>query len=253
MPWKKDGDKLAIGADGNPVWVTGDGADAKEVSVSGDTIPKLQREAQQHRTAKEAAEAKLAAFGDLEPTKVREALDKVALIDDAKLIEAGKHQQVLDSQKQQFQAQLAAKDEEIKHIRKEADTDKVSAAFASSKFVQEKLGFGADLAQNMFGNKFGVKEGKVVALDANGQPMTSSKSFGEIASFDEAIEAIVSSHPNKDNLLRGVAGGGTGGGGGGGGDTRKRAVTRAEFGKFNPVERREFLEQEGKGAAQLVD
>lgn len=252
MPWKKDKDVLVIGSDGNPIWITGEGAEAKELSVSGDTIPRLQREAQTHRTAKEAAEAKVAAFADLDPVKAREALDKLALIDTAQLIDAGKHQQVIEGYKAEATAKLTAKEQEIEQLRKEADDERITAAFAASPFIREKIGLGPDLVKNMLGNKFAVKDKRVVAVDQNGNPM-SGKQFGEVASFDEAIEAIVMSRPDKDSLLRGVNGGGSGGSSGGGADGRKRTVTRSDFRKFNPVERRAFIEEEGKGTAQLVD
>lgn len=252
MPWKKDKDVLVTDASGNPIWITGEGEQAKESSVNGDTIPRLQREAQTHREAKEAAEAKVQAFGNLDPVKAREAIDKLALIDTAQLIDAGKHQQVIDGYKAEATKSLTAKDAEIEALRREADNERITAAFAASPFVRDKMGFGPDLAQNMLGSKFAVKDKKVVALDANGNPMP-GKVFGEHASFDEAIEAIVMSRPDKDSLLRGVNGGGTGGNQGGAGNGTKRTITRSDFDKFNNVERRAFLEQESKGAAQLVD
>ncbi len=254
MPWKmkkvNNEDVIETGADGNPVWIDDKG---KELAVNGGRIPELMTEAAKHRRDKEAAEARLTAFGDLDPAKAREAIEKLALVDQGQLVQAGKVEEVRNSLKADFQSKLDAKDAEVKRLADEAKRDKLATAFATSPFIKDKIAFGPDLVQNMLGNHFDVKDGKVVAIDANGTPITSQKVFGEIASFDEAIEAIISSRPDKDALLRGSKGGGTGGDHNGGGSGVKRVVTRAQEKAFSPQERDDFFKAEAAGTAQLVD
>jgi hypothetical protein len=57
--WKMDGDKLALDASGNPIFIKADGT---ETSVAGDTISRLNGEAKTHRERAEAAETKLETF-----------------------------------------------------------------------------------------------------------------------------------------------------------------------------------------------
>lgn len=254
MPWKmkkvNNEDVIETGADGNPVWIDDKG---KELAVNGTRIPELMTEAAKHRREKEAAETKLAVFGDLDPVKAREAIDKLALVDQGQLVQAGKVEEVRNQLKTEFQAQIAAKDAEVKRLADEAKRDKLTTAFATSPFIKEKIAFGPDLVQEMLGKHFDLKDGRVVAIGADGLPITSQKVFGEIASFDEAIEAIISSRPDKDALLRGTKGGGTGGDNGGGGSGNKRVVTRAQEATMSIPERDEFFKAVDAGTAQLVD
>lgn len=250
MPWKKNGDALAIGSDGNPVWIDTAG---QESAVSGDTITRLNGEAANHRKDKEAALAKLAAFGDLTPEAAKEAVEKLKTVDLSKMVDAGKLEEVRAALTKEFQSKLEAKDAELRTMNETVKADKLAAAFATSKFVTGKLALAPDLVQNLFGNHFDVRDGKVVALDANKTPITSSKNFGEVADFEEAIECIVTQHPSKDSLMVGVKGGGTGGNGNGGGGGIKRTVTRAEEAKMTHEQRRAFMDAAAKGDAELVD
>jgi hypothetical protein len=254
MPWKmkkvNDTDILEIGGDGNPIWIDDKG---KEASVNAARIPELMTEAAKHRREKEAAEAKLQAFGDLDPTKAREAIEKLQLVDQGQLVAAGKVEEVRAALKAELQAKLDAKDAELNTIKTEAKNDKLAAAFAGSEFIKSKMGFGSDLVQQMLGKHFDVKDGKVVAIDANGNPVSSQKTFGELASFDEALEAIVMQRADKDHLLRGVQGGGTGGDTNGGVSGVKRTLTRAQEAALPLAEKVAFHNDVNAGTAKLVD
>ena len=92
-----------------------------------------------------------------------------------------------------------------------------------------------------------------MAINANGDVVTSSKNMMENASFEEALESIVMSRADKDFLLRGVNGGGTGGDHNGGGSGQKRVVTREQEKKMSLEERASFMDSVAKGTAQLVD
>ena len=160
MPWKikkhNNEDVFDVGADGNPIWVDDAG---KELAVNGGRIPELMSEAAKNRKAKEAAEQKLAAFGDLDPVKAREAIDKLSQVDQGQLVAAGKVDEVRNALRTEFQGKLDAKDAELNTIKTEAKRDKLAAAFAGSEFIKTKMGFGADLAKEMLGKHFDVRDG----------------------------------------------------------------------------------------------
>ncbi len=76
--WKVDADgNLEKDDKGNPIYIANDG---KEQSVLGDTISRLNGEAKSHREAKEAAEAKLVKYKDIDPVKAAEAMETLKKI-----------------------------------------------------------------------------------------------------------------------------------------------------------------------------
>ena len=58
------------------------------------------------------------------------------------------------------------------------------------------------MVQATFGKAFKIEEGKVVAYDANGNKIFSQSRPGELAEFDEALEALVDAYPHKDHILK---------------------------------------------------
>lgn len=224
--------------DGKPVYLAEDGKSiAFDAPATKDTISRLNREAQTHREAKEAAEAKLKAFDGLEdPEKARKALETIKNLDDKKLIDAGEVEKVKQEAKAAFDEQLKAQDKKYKPVVEERDSlknqlqqERLGAAFGRSKFIQEKLAIPVDLAQARFGNNFYIEDGKIRAKGADGNLVYSRANPGNPAEFDEALEILVDAYPYRDNILKGsgASGGGAGGSSGGGGG--KRQVTRAQF------------------------
>lgn len=218
-----------------PVFV---GADGREAPFDADstvgTIGRLNREAQGHREAKEAAERQLQAFAGIsDPAAALKALEIAKNLDDKKLVDAGEVQKIKDEVTKAMQAKVdeataaatAAQDRLFSTLR--------SNAFATSKFVKERLAshIPPDFVEAKFGDNFGMDEkGNFYAVDASGNKVFSTSRPGEIADFDEALSILVERHPSRDSLLRGsgASGGGTppGGGAGGGG---KRTITRSQF------------------------
>jgi hypothetical protein len=112
----------------------------------------------------------------------------------------------------------------------------IGGSFTGSKFISEKLAIPADIAQKVFGDRFKVDGGKLVPLDATGNPIFSATRHGEHADFEEAIAVMVQSYPNKEMILKGSGASGSGaGGGGGGGAGGKKTITRAAFEKLDPA------------------
>ena len=240
MPWKMNGDAIVVEG-GNPVWIHDD---KKEIPFDAahtlSTIGRLNGEAKSHRERAEAVESNLKKFeGIADPDAAKKALETVANLDEGKLLTAGKVEEIKAS------ANKAAEDR-IKQVTTDLTTkldvatrtaeklqgelygEKVGGAFARSKFITDKLAIPSDIAQARFGGAFKIEDGKIVAYDANGAKVGSRLKIGSDAEFEEAIEILVDSYPNKDHILRGT-GGGSGGRPGSGGGAGDKTITRSAF------------------------
>jgi len=195
---------------GKPVYVHDDG---KEVGFDApqavSKITALNREAQGHREAKEAAETKLQAFTGIDdPEAAKTALTTVKNLSDKKLVDAGEVDKIK-------QAAIQATEARFEPVVKERDTLKgdlhkalIGGSFSRSKFIADKLVIPADLVESQFGKAFELKDGKIVAKYPDGNPIYSRSRPGEHADFDEALETLVENYPHKASILKGNAGGG---------------------------------------------
>lgn len=254
MPWKmkkvNDADVVELDASGNPIWIDTAG---KETIIAGDTIQRLNGEARANRERYEKAEVKLAEFGDIDPNKAKELAAKAKDIENGKLIEAGKLDEVRQNLTKEYQTRLDAEAAKVEALARDLKETKLAAAFGQSSFVREKLVIAPDLVQNLFQNKFDVRDGKIVALANDGSPLTSGKRMGETAEFDEALEMLITARPDKASLMRGANNSGGGSDGRGGAEGAKRVLTRAAEAKLTPAERAAFAKECNDGNAQLVD
>lgn len=249
--WKMDGDKIAVDGEGNPVWLNG----TAELSVKGDTISRLNGEAARHRQRAETAEQSLAKYQGIDdPDAARAALETVGKLDAKQLIDAGK----VDEVRQQITQQYEGKISEAQKARDEAlrlrDDTLLDNAFSRSEFARERLTeAGVDLARSMFGSRFKVEDGKIVAYDANGQVLYSDRDMGAPASFDEALEKTIGGYKYKDSILKAPDAAGSGSGGAGGSRGRGRSMTRAQFEELNPAQKAEFAGKMASGEANITD
>jgi hypothetical protein len=253
---------------GLPVYVHDNGQEVGfDAPGATNKIGQLNREAQGHREAKEAAETKLKAYEGIEdPEKAKEAIQTVANLAAGELKTAAQVQEIKDAAtkaaKEQVDAAIKAKDDEIAKVSGERDSMKtaldnelIGGGFSRSKFVGEKLVLPADIAQAQFGKHFKVEDGKLVAYDAAGGKIYSTARPGELANFDEAIETLVNAYPAKDSILKGEmgGGGGAGDGGGGGGGGAGRKLSRAQFDAMTPQAKAAAAKEQGEGKLTIVD
>ena len=92
----------------------------------------------------------------------------------------------------------------------------VKSLFDGSNFLREKTVLPPDLAFSSFGQNFTVEEagdGYKISAAINGQPILSRAKPGELATPEEALEAIIEAYPLKDRILK-APGGGSGAQGG---------------------------------------
>lgn len=248
--WKKDADgKLAVDANGNPVWTNTAGQD---MSVQGDTISRLNGEAKTHREAKEGLETKLKAYEGIDPEKARKAIEIAAKVDQKQLIDAGEVDRVRDQIKAEFTAQLTEKDKALGEATGRYDNLLIGNVFKTD-WVRDNVAVPADMFEAAFRGNFKVEDGKPVAYDRAGNRLMSSKNVGEYATPDEAIELLVGTHPHKDNILRSSAGTGSGNPGNGGQRPGGRIMKRSEFETKTPVEQSAIMVKARAGEMQVVD
>lgn len=239
MKLKLDDAGHVVVSEGKPVFVADDGKEVVfDYGATLGTITRLNGEAKAHRTAKEAAEAKLAGFDGIEdPEAARKALGIVKNLDDKKLVDAGQIETVRSEAIAAVEAKYKPIVDENQSLKGELYSEKIGGSFSRSKFIADKIAIPSDLVQARFGQNFEVKDGKIVAKDSNGNPIYSRSKPGEIAEFDEALETLVDQYPQKDSILKGAnnSGGGARPSNGGGGGSGAKTISRAEFNKLDPA------------------
>lgn len=248
--WKLDADGKIEMKDGNPIWIDANGG---EGVMNGDTINRLNGEAKKLRERAEAAESKLTGFDGLDPTKAREALDKLKDIDTSKLIDAGKLDAAKDEIRKEYEIKLSEEKKARETIQQQYDGERVNNLFASSDFIKERIAVPRDMLEATFRNNFKVEDGKIVAYGRDGNRIMSKKNIGDYADANEAIELLVDSHPHKDTILRADAGSGSGSHGAGGNRGSGRSVKRADLEQMAPHEQAAIAAKARSGEMQIVD
>lgn len=248
--WKMDGDKLALDAKGNPIWVDANGG---ERALEGDAVTRLNSEAKTLRTRAEQAEAALAPFKDIDPAAAKKAIETVKNIDAKKLIDAGEVEKVRNEISQQFTAQLAEKDKALATVSSDLDNMRVNNVFANSEYIRENIAMPREFFEAAFRGHFKPKDGTVQAYDKSGNPIYSRKSPGALADPEEALEILVDTHPQKTTILKASDHSGSGNNGNGGGRNQIRTLRRGEFEKLEGRQQAQFSADVREGKAQLVD
>jgi hypothetical protein len=249
--WKMDGDKLALDASGNPIFIKADGT---ETSVAGDTISRLNGEAKTHRERAEKAEADLKKFeGITDPAAAVKALETVSKLDAKKLIDAGEVDKLKGEISKTYEAQIADKDKALAAATERADNLVRTTAFATSDFIRERVAVPPEMFQATFQDRFKVEDGKLVPYGADGNKIYSKKRMGEVADVDEAFEILLETYPHKDTVLKAPSAGGSGSGGGGGSRGGGRTISRADFQKLPPADQAAAAASAGKGEMTIID
>lgn len=251
-----NGKQYAVLLDGKPVYILDDG---KEEAVDANALTEraahLQSEARNAFTARDEAKAKLRAFDGMDADKARSALDVVSKLDQKKLIDAGKVDEVRAEVEKSFKEQVTTLTSERDNLTKELYNERIGGRFARSSLIvgdKATVAIPADMVQAKFGNQFKMEDGKVVPYDLNGNKIYSKKTerAGELADFDEALGIMIDAYPGKASILKGAGGQGGGGNGNRGGGGDGKTMTRTAFEGLSPAERAKFSQQPG---AQVID
>jgi hypothetical protein len=244
MPFKYTADGQIATTEVNgaklPVFIHADGKEAPfDADSTLGTISRLNGEAKTHRERAEKAEGALKGFeGIADPAAALKALQTVKNLDDKKLVDAGEVERVKAEAIKSVQAQFEPVVAEAAQLKEQLYAEKIGGAFARSKFIADKVAVPVDMVQATFGRHFGIEGGKIIAKDANGQPMFSRTRHGEPADFEEALELLVDTYQHKSAILKGSNASGSGAGGSSGGAGGKTQITRNAFGQLSPAEQR---------------
>jgi hypothetical protein len=244
MKLKTDASGNAVLQDGMPVYVYDDGAEKPfDAAKASEAIKRLNGEAKAHRERAEAAESKVKLFDGLDdPEEARKALETVKSLDGKTKAEVDR---VRAEVAKAMTAKIDAAEQRAASIEKRLNEELVGGNFARSKFIGEKLAIPADLAEAAFGRHFAVENGQLVAKDAKGNPILTRE--GTPASFDEALETLVSGYAHKDTILKATQKGGSGAAPGTpGGAAAPATMTRTAFNNLEPQQR---VEMANKGVA----
>lgn len=234
MKLKLDEEGHAVISDGKPVYVDEDGKEIVfDVSRNLLKIKDLNDENMAHREEKTKALESLKLWEGLDPEEARKALDTVTKLDESKLIEADKVQELEDKLKEQLNTIFKKKEDEVlKESQQKLDILNESLTtqnntivelmkrnhFASSPWFVSVDGNPAknvlppDMAADIFGKYFQVEgEGSEVRfVGYQGTEKIASQDpnkLAEPANFDEAIGILIESHQNKNSILSGTRGG----------------------------------------------
>ena len=250
MSWKLDENGSIVVRDGNPVYVDSNG-DEKTVAV--DTIARLNKEAKEHRIAKEDALEKLKKFEGIDAEKARIALDTVSKMDASKLIDAGKIDELKAELNGQYQSQLSEKDKAFSDLQTKYDSMVINNVFANSDFIRNNVAVPRDLFEAKFRGNFKVENGEVIVYGNDGNRLYSKDRAGEYATAEEGLRILAESHPNKDTILRANVGTGTGSDGSGGGNGGGRYMKRSDFEQLPPSKQAEYAVKMRSGEIKLTD
>lgn len=249
--WKMDGDKLAVDAKGNPIYLDSNGG---EMSVEGGTISRLNGEAKSYRERAEAAEATVKKYdGITDPAAAIKALDTVSKLDQKKLMEAGEVEKVHNEIKATFTGQLNEATKRGDELQAQLDSRIKSGDVRASKFVQERIAVPVEMFESVFASKFKVENGKTVPVGLDGNPIYSKKRAGELADIDEAFEIMVEGYAHKDTILKAAANPGSGNNGNGGNRGTGNKMSRATFDGLPPMEKANAGAAMAKGELSITD
>lgn len=249
MPYKYTADGQIATTEVNgaklPVFIHADGKEAPfDADSTLGTISRLNGEAKSHREKAEAAQTALKAFEGLDPTKAREAIEKMSTVDLSKMVSVGEVEKVKTEVAKALEQQYAPIKTKAEQLQQQLEAHLIGAAFSGSQFVATKIAAAdaasaAQIARGLFGQNLKVEDGKVVAYDGNGNKIYSKTRPGELADPNEAIEVLITGSPLAASILKGAnaSGGGAGGGGGGGGNG-KTQITRSAWQALSPLEQR---------------
>lgn len=251
-----DNGKPVFDGNGIPLFAQDGGSEPTPIDVNSlyDQIRARGGEAQTHRVEKEKLQAQLKAFEGLDPEAARKAVSQLQQIDESKLLDAGKVEELKLKITQDAQQKIDNLTKALEEANAKADTvakEKesvihgllVKGAFESSQFLREKTVLPAEFAYASLGTHFSVEYGdsgkpQVIAKDAQGNTIFSPSNPSNYASPEEAIRLLIEQHPQRDSLLK--SGASNGGSGAKSGDYRSggaKTISRKEFEQLSADDR----------------
>lgn len=184
------------------------------------------------RDARSKLEKQVKKFEGIEnPEDALKAIETLKNLDQKKLIDAGEVEKV----KAEVTKAMQSKIDELQSVVAEKDgiltKELIGGRFARSKFITDKMAIPHDLVEARFGQNFKIENGKVVAYDQHGNQIYSHDRPGELADFEEALNAMVEQYPYKDSILKGSSATGSGA------TTSGHVTGKTNWHELSPIER----------------
>lgn len=266
MPWKMNGESIVV-QDGHPVWVYDDGKESPFNAESAlKKISDVTAESVGRKEKIREYETKLEALNGIDNPaafvkKANEALETVKNLDDKKLIDAKEVETLKASVAATFNEKIngmekafATKEQEYQDtIDKSQSTISdllIRGQISQASFISDKTVLTPTIAFDVFKNNFKIEEvdgeHKAVAVRKDGTKIMSLKDPGSFANVNEALETLVSEHPDKDRLLKGIDGGGGTPPGGNKTPFTGKTLTRQAFNGLDQVARAKFVKDGGR-------
>lgn len=275
MKLKLDSNGSVVAQDGKPVYVYEENGEQKEMVFDAPAtlskIAALNKEAGDHRTAKNDALEKLKLFEGIDPKAAKKALDTVKNLDDKKLVDAGEIQKLKDelgeiytTKENQLLTDHKARVEELQSVNTEQEATirslLINNEFAQSNwFVSQgerpaKTILPPDMGAKFFGDYFKIERinNKLKPIGyLNGEVIRSTdpQKLGEPADFNTAITKIIEQYPGRQQILRSTSGGAGSQGNENLGDGGTILLTRAQA--KDPTVYRAAVEKAQKSGAVL--
>ena len=228
-------------------------------------IPALNEEAKTHRLKAKEFETKLELYKGIDPTKAREAIEKLEGLKAGDLTKAEEVEKLkkeittayeakmADIQKA-YEAKVSTLDTELSEKDQRIYDLAISDRFARSKYFsggEKSLSWMTpSMAKSYLGKYFKVEDDQVVGY-VDGNKIMSRTNPVQLADFEEALDIIISNHPEKDSMLRAIPGGsGAHGNNGGAG---MATISRAVFEGMNDLAKSAYALKCAKGEASIKD
>lgn len=194
-----------------------------------DAEAKLLKEVMEKKAEAKKLKEQLAAFGEIDPAKVKELLEGEVKREQARkkaeltaLEQKGEFDRVKAMMAEEHKRQLEAHINRSKELedalnaaRGKIDDLTVGTSFGNSKFVKEELVLTANKARALYGSHFAIEDGVQVAYDKPVGAKERTKlvdASGEPLGFDAALAKIVESDPDRDTLKKSKLAAGAGSG-----------------------------------------
>jgi hypothetical protein len=226
----------AVLQDGHPVYVYDDGSEspfdaAATLDNLNHKIDNLTEEKDRFFNKSKQLKEDLKKFEGIDIEKAKDAMEKLKMIDDNKLVDEQGVEALKRTMRENFDEELKnvvkSHKQEIVQLKQSANDLQsiiydlaIKNRFATSPYFsgsEPKSIYPPEDAAKIFGDNFDVKidgrKFKIVAKDNDGKPILSKKNHGEPAEFDEAVAQLVENHSKKHAILRAQRGGGPNGGG----------------------------------------
>lgn len=252
-----EGKTYAEVQDGKPIFVHDDGKESPfDAAATLNAIAARNKEAKDHREAKETALASLKAFEGIDPEAARKALEIASKVDAKALVDAGKVDEVraeaervwaerVRTTEDKYKPQVTKLEKERDTLKRALDREVIGGSFGRSKFIAEKLAVPREMVESYFGDRFSIEDGKLQAKGPDGNTIYGRSNPGHPADFDEALEFLVAASPFRDSILKGTGASGSGAAQAPGTTATTKTLARSAFSGLSPHEQMAHVKSGG--------